>query len=80
MTAGQLGLWLLLAAGLWWMSRRRGIRSAALPEVPTFGEAGVKDMIVTNWFGIFGPANLPRPVVERINGGINSGINSGNRR
>src|SRR3954470_9439647 len=30
-------------------------RASALPEVPTFDESGVSGMIVTNWFGIFGP-------------------------
>ncbi len=41
-------------------------RAAALPEVPTFEEAGVKDMLVTNWFGIFGPARLPPGVLAQL--------------
>ena len=41
-------------------------RTAALPEVPTFGEAGVKDMIVTNWFGIFGPARLSPELLAQL--------------
>ena len=41
-------------------------RTTALPDVPTFEEAGVKDMIVTNWFGLFAPARLPAEVTSRL--------------
>ena len=42
-------------------------RTAAYPDVPTFEESGVPGMIAANWFGVMGPANLPRPIVERFN-------------
>ena len=38
-------------------------RSSMLPDVPTFEESGVSGMIVTNWFGLFGPARMPREIV-----------------
>ncbi len=41
-------------------------RSTALPDVPTFDESGVAGMIVTNWFGVFGPARLPAGVLARL--------------
>ena len=41
-------------------------RSAALPDVPTFEESGVAGMNVANWFGMFGPAGLPKNVVAKI--------------
>jgi tripartite-type tricarboxylate transporter receptor subunit TctC len=41
-------------------------RSATLPEVPTFDEAGVPGMIVTNWFGVFAPAKLPPDLVAKL--------------
>ncbi|MDB5867393.1 MAG: hypothetical protein JWO70_5199, partial [Betaproteobacteria bacterium] len=41
-------------------------RSMMLSDVPTFEEAGVQGMIVTNWFGVFGPARLPKDVVARL--------------
>lgn len=41
-------------------------RAPALPDVPTFDESGVKDMIVTNWFGIFAPARLPPELLGRL--------------
>lgn len=37
-----------------------------LPDVPTLAEAGVKDFHTAPWQGLLGPANLPRPVVERL--------------
>lgn len=41
-------------------------RLAELPDVPTMAEAGVKDMVVTAWFGLVAPAGTPEDVVEKI--------------
>jgi tripartite-type tricarboxylate transporter receptor subunit TctC len=42
-------------------------RSSALPELPTIAEAaGLEGFDVSSWFGMFGPAGMPRPVVERL--------------
>ena len=41
-------------------------RLSALPEVPTFMEAGVKDYDVTGWYGILAPAKTPKEVVDKI--------------
>jgi tripartite-type tricarboxylate transporter receptor subunit TctC len=41
-------------------------RSLALPDAPTFPEAGVKGFTTGGWFGWFAPAGTPRPVVDRI--------------
>jgi tripartite-type tricarboxylate transporter receptor subunit TctC len=40
--------------------------SSILPGVPPVG-ATVKGFDLTSWNGIFGPAGLPQPVVERVN-------------
>ena len=41
-------------------------RSALLPEVPTFAEAGFPQMVSTVWGGVFAPAGTPRPMLERV--------------
>ena len=41
-------------------------RAIALPDVPTFAEAGVNDMIVTNWFGALAPARLPPALLTTL--------------
>ena len=51
-------------------------RSPLLPDVPTMAEAGVKDYSFTTWFYVFGPANMPRDVVQRINTALNEVVNS----
>ena len=40
-------------------------RSAMLPEVATFSEAGV-DFITGTWFGLLAPARTPRAVIDRL--------------
>ena len=46
-------------------------RSAALPDVPTLDEAGLKGYEVTAWFGIAAPAATPREAVMRLNQALN---------
>ena len=41
-------------------------RSPLLPEAPTAIEAGLRGLTITPWAGLFGPAGLPREVVERL--------------
>lgn len=43
-----------------------GKRSAALPDVPTLAEAGVKGVEVYEWNGMHVPAGTPAAVVERL--------------
>jgi len=42
-------------------------RSPALPEAPTFLEAGVKGLEADSWYGLFAPAGTPRDIVMRLN-------------
>src|SRR5688572_30220514 len=41
-------------------------RSPALPEVPTVAEQGYPGFEAALWLGIMGPANMPKPVVDRL--------------
>jgi tripartite-type tricarboxylate transporter receptor subunit TctC len=43
-----------------------GKRSGALPDVPTFAEAGVPNLSVSVWVGISAPVGVPPPAVERL--------------
>jgi tripartite-type tricarboxylate transporter receptor subunit TctC len=51
-------------------------RSTALPDVPTFKEVGLGGVVATGWFGFFGPANMPKPIVDTLNRGINNALRS----
>jgi tripartite-type tricarboxylate transporter receptor subunit TctC len=41
-------------------------RMAALPDVPTVAESGIKGFATAAFLGLFGPAGLPRDVVARL--------------
>jgi tripartite-type tricarboxylate transporter receptor subunit TctC len=43
------------------------VRNSVVPEVPTFEELGIKGMEVSLWYGLEGPANLPKPILQRLN-------------
>ncbi|MBL0422695.1 tripartite tricarboxylate transporter substrate binding protein [Ramlibacter sp. AW1] len=42
-------------------------RTEERPDLPTVAEAGLEGFEVLPWFGLFGPAGMPRPIVERLN-------------
>jgi len=41
-------------------------RSPLFPDVPTLKEAGLPELSVMSWGGIFGPARVPKEIVERL--------------
>lgn len=51
-------IWPILVAG--------DKREKLLPDVPTAVELGVPDLQLTNWFGVFGPGQLPDPIAQKI--------------
>jgi tripartite-type tricarboxylate transporter receptor subunit TctC len=42
-------------------------RAAALPQIPTMVEGGVRGYDVASWFAVFVPARTPKPIVNKIN-------------
>ncbi len=45
-------------------------RVSALPNVPTLEESGFKDFEISSWYGLWGPAGMPKEVVATLNGAI----------
>jgi tripartite-type tricarboxylate transporter receptor subunit TctC len=45
-------------------------RSQIAPDIPTVAEAGVSGYEVTTWYGMFGPAALPKEIVSKLNAEI----------
>lgn len=41
-------------------------RSPLLPDVPTFAEAGVADVEVTNWYSVMSVGGTPKSVIKRL--------------
>lgn len=49
-------------------------RAAAAKNTPTMQEAGVKGYVVRSLFGFVGPARIPRPIAEKLNGALVAAI------
>lgn len=45
-------------------------RSAAMPEIPTVAESGFPDFEASSWFGLLGPAGMPRDIVSKLQGEV----------
>ncbi|OGA45365.1 MAG: LacI family transcriptional regulator [Betaproteobacteria bacterium RIFCSPLOWO2_12_FULL_62_13] len=41
-------------------------RSSSLPDVPTIAEAGVPGFEVVGWYGLLGPAGMPKEIASRL--------------
>jgi len=49
-------------------------RSPLLPTVPTMEQSGFKGFEVTTWYGLFGPAGLPRDIVQKLNASLEAAV------
>jgi tripartite-type tricarboxylate transporter receptor subunit TctC len=49
-------------------------RSPSLPDVPTYAEAGLKDLVLEQWLGLFVIAGTPPEAVQRLNAEANRGL------
>lgn len=50
-------------------------RDAKLPQVPSAGEAGLPDFLLSTWTGFYAPKGTPRDLVRRINRDIVAACN-----
>lgn len=46
-------------------------RAAQIPDVPTLEELGLKNFDAMQWYGVVGPATLPKDVVAKLNTTLN---------
>ena len=51
-------------------------RSPGFPDLPTVAEAGVPGYEAPTWSGVIAPAGVPRPIIDKLNAGINKAIDS----
>ncbi|MBP0446955.1 tripartite tricarboxylate transporter substrate binding protein [Roseomonas sp. SSH11] len=47
-------------------------RDPLLPDLPTVAEAGLPGYEASIWLGLMVPAQVPQPVVEKLNGAVNA--------
>ena len=51
-------------------------RSSAVPDIPTFAEAGLPGFVAENWWGVWVPAATPKASVERIHASLAKAMTS----
>ncbi len=51
------------------LAQASSARSPGLPEVPTYEEAGIKGLVLEQWFGVFVPAGTSKEIIGRLNAG-----------
>ena len=49
-------------------------RSPAAPDTPTMVESGVPGFVISSGFSVYGPANLPRGIVDRVHASIKAAL------
>jgi tripartite-type tricarboxylate transporter receptor subunit TctC len=49
------------------LAQTTATRSPALPEIPTFEEAGIKGVVGDQWLGVFVPQGTPADIVAKLN-------------
>jgi tripartite-type tricarboxylate transporter receptor subunit TctC len=51
-------------------------RSKIAPDIPTTAEAGMPELNISSWYGVWGPKNLPEPIANRIAVAISELVNT----
>jgi tripartite-type tricarboxylate transporter receptor subunit TctC len=49
-------------------------RTPALPDTPTLAEQGIKAFPSYSWWGVYAPAGVPKPIVERMHAEITKAV------
>jgi tripartite-type tricarboxylate transporter receptor subunit TctC len=49
-------------------------RNPTLPEIPTFVEAGYKDLVLEAWYGAFAPKGTPPEILSKLNAEMNKAL------
>lgn len=55
------------AGNLVLLAQTTAARSRSLPGVPTFLEAGIAELTIDQWLGVFVPTGTPAAIVEKLN-------------
>ena len=50
-------------------------RSAAIPELPTVDQEGVRGFDVSSWYALFAPARTPPDVIRKLNADVVAAVN-----
>lgn len=54
---------------------QEALRAGAIaPDIPTLGVQGYPGAEADMWYGLFGPANLPEPIVAKLNKALNDAL------
>jgi tripartite-type tricarboxylate transporter receptor subunit TctC len=56
------------------LAQTTATRSASLPDVPTYQEAGIKGLVLDQWLGVFVPAGTPPAIAARLNAEIGKAL------
>jgi tripartite-type tricarboxylate transporter receptor subunit TctC len=51
-------------------------RSPLMPNLPTFVEGGLKDVVATAWFAYYAPLKTPQPIVDKLRAEFTRAVNS----
>jgi tripartite-type tricarboxylate transporter receptor subunit TctC len=51
-------------------------RNPAIPNVPTFAEAGLPDYKVSTWYAMFAPAGTPKPIIDKMTAEVQKALNN----
>lgn len=51
-----------------------GKRSPTMPDVPSISEAGISSMTLYSWFGLSGPAGMPKEIVNKLHAEVAKAI------